>query len=48
MTSRETSRLQRARLEAEGMKIDRRGFILDADAHYHYVGPRRSIRWSAM
>ena len=46
MRDPKTARLQRARLEAEGMKIDRKGFIRDADAHFHYVGPRRSIRWS--
>lgn len=40
------ARRQRRRLQAEGMKIDARGFIQDSDAHYHYVGPRRSIRWS--
>lgn len=41
-------RRQRKRLQAEGMKVDARGFIQDSDAHYHYVGPRRSIRWSAV
>ncbi len=40
------SRKQRARLRAEGMKIDARGFIQDCDTHFHLVGPRRSIRWS--
>jgi len=40
------SRKQRARLRSEGMKIDARGFIQDCDAHFHIVGPRRSIRWS--
>jgi methylated-DNA-protein-cysteine methyltransferase-like protein len=40
-------RRQRKRLQAEGMKVDAHGFIQDSDAHYHYVGPRRSIRWSA-
>ena len=40
------SRKQRARLRAEGLKIDRQGFIQDCDAHFHVVGPRRSIRWS--
>ncbi len=43
---RKTARLQRTRLEAEGMKVNRQGFIQDSDAHYHYPGPRRSIRWS--
>ena len=37
---------QRARLQAEGMKVDAKGFIQNADAHYHFPGPRRSIRWS--
>ncbi len=40
------AREQRARLTAEGMKINCRGFIENPDAHYHYPGPRRSIRWS--
>lgn len=40
------ARLQRARLKAEGMKVNAQGFIQNADAHYHYPGPRRSIRWS--
>jgi methylated-DNA-protein-cysteine methyltransferase-like protein len=40
------ARKQRARLRAEGMKIDRMGFIQDCDDHFHVVGPRRSIRWS--
>jgi methylated-DNA-protein-cysteine methyltransferase-like protein len=42
----ELSRVQRRRLESEGMKIDAKGFIVDSDAHFHFVGPRRSIRWS--
>ena len=42
------SRKQRQRLEAEGMKVNAKGFIQDSDAHFHFVGPRRSIRWSAM
>jgi len=46
MTNRQTAKLQRTRLEAEGMKISRQGVILDSDAHFHYVGPRRGIRWS--
>jgi methylated-DNA-protein-cysteine methyltransferase related protein len=37
---------QKRRLKAEGMSIDREGFIQDADAHFHVVGVRRSIRWS--
>ncbi len=40
------ARKQRARLKAEGLRVDARGFIEDGDAHYHYPGPRRSIRWS--
>ena len=40
------ARVQRQRLEAEGMKVDAKGFILDADAHFHNVGVRRNIRWS--
>jgi methylated-DNA-protein-cysteine methyltransferase-like protein len=40
------ARKQRARLQAEGMKVDARGFIQNADTHYHFPGPRRSIRWS--
>ncbi len=40
------ARRQRALLKAEGLKVDTKGFIQNADAHYHYPGPRRSIRWS--
>ena len=40
------ARLQRMRLQAEGMKVNAKGFIQNPDAHYHYPGPRRSIRWS--
>ena len=40
------ARTQRDRLQAEGMKVDAKGFIQKADAHYHFPGPRRSIRWS--
>ena len=46
MADPQTRERQRARLEAEGMKIDRKGCIVDSDAHYYYPGPRRSIRWS--
>ncbi len=42
----ELAKVQRGRLESEGLKIDKRGFILDADAHFHVVGIRRNIRWS--
>jgi methylated-DNA-protein-cysteine methyltransferase related protein len=37
---------QKALLETEGMTIDPKGFILDADDHFHVVGIRREIRWS--
>jgi methylated-DNA-protein-cysteine methyltransferase-like protein len=37
---------QKRLLKAEGLKIDREGFIQDADAHFHVVGVRRNIRWS--
>jgi methylated-DNA-protein-cysteine methyltransferase-like protein len=40
------ARKQRTRLRAEGMKVDRQGYIKDSDAHFRVVGPRRSIRWS--
>jgi|GEM_PF-598083 len=40
------ARRQRTELKAEGMKVNAKGFIQDADAHYHYPGPRRGIRWS--
>ena len=40
------SRTQRARLKAEGMKIDAQGHIRNPDAHFHVVGIRRNIRWS--
>lgn len=36
---------QKALLEAEGMKVDSRGYITDPDAHFHVVGIRRDIRW---
>ena len=41
------ARKQRARLKAEGMKVNRHGFIQNPDDHYHYPGPRRDVRWSA-
>lgn len=37
---------QRSRLEAEGMEIDAKGFIANADDHFHTVGFRRDIRWT--
>lgn len=42
----ELRELHKSRLESEGMSIDPRGFIEDADAHFHVVGIRRNIRWS--
>ena len=41
----ELRELQKSRLESEGMSIDPKGFIEDADAHFHIVGIRRDIRW---
>jgi methylated-DNA-protein-cysteine methyltransferase-like protein len=40
------SRQQRRRLKAEGLRIDKDGYIRDADAYFHNVGIRRNIRWS--
>ena len=37
---------QKRLLKAEGLKIDREGFIHNTDAHFHVVGVRRNIRWS--
>jgi len=45
---RQTAREQRTRLQAEGLKVNRQGFIQNPDDHYHYPGPRRDIRWSAL
>lgn len=42
----DAARVQRERLENEGMKVNERGFILNDEAHFHWVGIRRSIRWS--
>lgn len=42
-----SARKQRARLREEGMRTDKEGFIQNADDHYHFPGPRRSVRWSA-
>ena len=36
---------QKTLLEDEGMKVDVKGFIVDADDHFHVVGIRRDIRW---
>lgn len=41
----ELAEKQKARLEAEGMTVDAKGFIVDADPHFHVVGMRREIRW---
>ena len=41
----ELRELQKSRLESEGMSIDPKGFIENADAHFHIVGIRRDIRW---
>ena len=41
-----SARRQRARLRAEGMKLDQNGFIQNPDDHYHFPGSRRNIRWS--
>lgn len=40
--------LQQSRLQAEGLSIDSRGFLVNSDAHFHVVGVRREIRWSEM
>lgn len=40
------ARVQRERLEKEGMTVNEKGFILDDEAHFHSVGVRREIRWS--
>lgn len=39
---------QKRLLKAEGLKIDREGFIQNAGTHFHVVGVRRNIRWSEM
>ena len=44
--AKKLSQTQRKRLVAEGLKIDRKGYIQDSDTHFHVVGVRRSIRWS--
>jgi methylated-DNA-protein-cysteine methyltransferase-like protein len=40
------SRKQRRLLKAEGLRIDKDGYVQDADAHFHNMGVRRDIRWS--
>jgi methylated-DNA-protein-cysteine methyltransferase related protein len=42
----ELARVQKERLEKEGMKVNGRGFFLEDEVHFHSVGVRRSIRWS--
>jgi methylated-DNA-protein-cysteine methyltransferase related protein len=42
----ELARVQKGRLEKEGMRVNEKGFILDDEAHFHSVGVRREIRWS--
>lgn len=42
----DSARKQRRLLKAEGLRIDKNGFIQDADSHFHSVGVRRDIRWS--
>ena len=37
---------QRKRLEAEGLILDSKGYIKNADTQFHVVGVRREIRWS--
>lgn len=41
-----SSRKQRRLLKAEGLRIDKEGYIQNADEHFHNVGVRRNIRWS--
>lgn len=41
----ELAERQRVRLKKEGMKADARGFIQNADNHFHPVGLRREIEW---
>ncbi len=38
---------QKRLLKAEGLRINREGYIQDADTHFHLVGVRRDIRWAA-
>ena len=40
------SRKQRRLLKAEGLRIDKDGYIQKADEHFYNVGVRRDIRWS--
>lgn len=41
-----SARKQRRLLKAEGLRIDKDGYIQDADTHFHNMGVRRDIRWS--
>ena len=41
----ELAKKQSARLKKEGMTTDAKGFILNADEHFHVVGLRREIEW---
>jgi len=36
---------QKSLLEAEGMKVNDKGYIQNSDDHFHVVGVRRDIRW---
>jgi hypothetical protein len=42
------SSLPHGETENQGTVINRAGFIPDPDAHYHFPGPGRAIRWSTM
>jgi methylated-DNA-protein-cysteine methyltransferase related protein len=42
----ELAATQRKHLAAEGMTCDEKGYLQNADAHFHVVGPRRLIRWA--
>lgn len=41
-----SARKQRRLLKAEGLRIDKEGYIQDADSHFQNMGVRRNIRWS--
>lgn len=42
----EIASVQQARLQVEGLSIDAKGYIKNADNHFHVVGVRREIRWT--
>jgi methylated-DNA-protein-cysteine methyltransferase related protein len=42
----ELAKVQRTRLEAEGMSVDEEGYIQNDEQHFHSMGVRRNIRWS--